>query len=648
MRKIGVGFFVGLIGLGLLSFGGEWVREAWAQARTVLYKDFQQTVSTSHIFSPSVAATPPFTVIGNGVGIPASGLAPDIVGSSTVVGLGAATTVGKTRRLSDGGAIGAVALADGTNWRCGEEKSQKMAIVTCPPYNAKGDGVTDDSAALIAAIGEGNKTVLIPPGTFIATGLIFKSGLTIRGAGVGATILKLPNAVVAQAMFASFEVTPLTDVEVGHLTIDGNGANQVVPSFAVLGTNGIQRLWLHNLYIKDSVEYCIGMEGGTHTDVKISDLVIENCRRDGIDIKNEDNASQRIEITNVSVSNPGATLGPNPGLAGSVCFDQGGSVRLSNISCVGLTGNSTGVNFRRHQVTGTGCEVAFCEGGEASSLTNFYISGDGVSLTSVGVRLRDAFIQVSNGHIKNVAIGVHIESDGIGDARQATVSNVAVLNSKGLGGFVVEAAGQFSSITNCVSQGNDGSGFYVNTRDVRLLGNIAGASIANGIFLTSEADYTKVIGNTILASTGSGILVSAETTNVAIIGNNSTTNLRYGIELVALASSVVITGNSFVSNTLGAVLDNGTLTRIQGNSGVTTANSGGATINSGTTSAVVTHGLSFTPFTADTTVTLAEDPTNTVGAVWVDTITSTQFTVRVENDPGASNLTFGWRALVKQ
>ena len=45
-------------------------------------------------------------------------------------------------------------------------------------------------------------------------------------------------------------------------------------------------------------------------------------------------------------------------------------------------------------------------------------------------------------------------------------------------------------------------------------------------------------------------------------------------------------------------------------------------------------------------VTLAENPTNTPGAIWVDTITSTQFNVNCENDPGASNLDFGWRAVV--
>jgi hypothetical protein len=81
-------------------------------------------------------------------------------------------------------------------------------------------------------------------------------------------------------------------------------------------------------------------------------------------------------------------------------------------------------------------------------------------------------------------------------------------------------------------------------------------------------------------------------------------------------------------------------------SGTYLYNTGTGSIASGTTSDVITHGLSATPAVADIAITLAENPTNTPGAIWVDTITATQFTVNCENDPGASNLDFGWHAAV--
>lgn len=81
-------------------------------------------------------------------------------------------------------------------------------------------------------------------------------------------------------------------------------------------------------------------------------------------------------------------------------------------------------------------------------------------------------------------------------------------------------------------------------------------------------------------------------------------------------------------------------------SGVVLENSGTATVVSGNTSIAVTHGLSVTPTVDDISIAFNEQGTNDYGRWWVDTITSTQFTLNVSADPGASNLTFGWRARV--
>jgi len=71
--------------------------------------------------------------------------------------------------------------------------------------------------------------------------------------------------------------------------------------------------------------------------------------------------------------------------------------------------------------------------------------------------------------------------------------------------------------------------------------------------------------------------------------------------------------------------------------------SGTGSITSGGTTDVITHGLGLTPNVEDITITLNENPSNTPGAIWVDTIGATQFTVNCENNPGASNLDFGWK-----
>lgn len=74
-----------------------------------------------------------------------------------------------------------------------------------------------------------------------------------------------------------------------------------------------------------------------------------------------------------------------------------------------------------------------------------------------------------------------------------------------------------------------------------------------------------------------------------------------------------------------------------------TRNSGSDSIANGTTSKVVAHGLVVTPSAEHFTITGKENPTNSVGTVWVDTIGAANFTVNVENNPGASGWDFGWK-----
>ena len=71
--------------------------------------------------------------------------------------------------------------------------------------------------------------------------------------------------------------------------------------------------------------------------------------------------------------------------------------------------------------------------------------------------------------------------------------------------------------------------------------------------------------------------------------------------------------------------------------------SGTGTIANATTSVNVTHGCGYTPTIDQITITLAENPTNDPGIIWIDTIGATTFKVNCRADPGASNLDFGWK-----
>lgn len=60
-------------------------------------------------------------------------------------------------------------------------------------FGAKGDGITDDTAAFVAAFGEGHVTVFAPQGTYRVRGLKVPSHTTFRGAGIDRTIIKLTD-----------------------------------------------------------------------------------------------------------------------------------------------------------------------------------------------------------------------------------------------------------------------------------------------------------------------------------------------------------------------------------------------------------------------------------------------------------------------
>lgn len=134
--------------------------------------------------------------------------------------LPAAGTIGRMVILSDGGALGALVIDDGTNWTCTTAKAQKIFVVTCPPYNATGDGSTNDRAALSAAdtAATSTGTLVLPKGTYKIS-----SNLTLNAA------LSFANGAVL-APDASVVVTILGDVQAGSTRIFSVGSGTI--SFA--------------------------------------------------------------------------------------------------------------------------------------------------------------------------------------------------------------------------------------------------------------------------------------------------------------------------------------------------------------------------------------------------------------------------------
>jgi len=110
---------------------------------------------------------------------------------------------------------------------------------------------------------------------------------------------------------------------------------------------------------------------------------------------------------------------------------------------------------------------------------------------------------------------------------------------------------------------------------------------------------------------------------------------------LALSITGNLNKNHVINNRLsGDVSISGNDNIVKLNSHYVTENGGTATISNGNTSIVVSHGCDYTPSAEDIDV----HPIESLGSAsfwWVDTITSTQFTIHVNADPG-QDVDFKW------
>lgn len=140
-----------------------------------------------------------------------------------------------------GGASTFAALADHTH------PIDAQRVYNVKAFGAKGDGATDDRAAIQAALdaayAAGGGTVFVPEGTYrLAYGVRVRSRVHLVGAGRGLTTLKLvdgatySDAVLTYYLGHLVSLFNCTGARLARLTLDGNRANQpqfVASQFAV-------------------------------------------------------------------------------------------------------------------------------------------------------------------------------------------------------------------------------------------------------------------------------------------------------------------------------------------------------------------------------------------------------------------------------
>lgn len=145
--------------------------------------------------------------------------------------------------------------------------------VNVKSFGAMGDGVTNDSSAIQAAIAAaGAGTVYFPKGTYIvnAGALVPTSGSAWIGGGIGVATIKLrdgQNGILINLAASS-------EVQLSNLTLDGNRTGAVSTSLVKL--SGSSRIRLENLRLSNATHHCILYSGSNF------DIFVRSCQMDGM------------------------------------------------------------------------------------------------------------------------------------------------------------------------------------------------------------------------------------------------------------------------------------------------------------------------------------------------------------------------------
>ena len=139
-------------------------------------------------------------------------------------------------------------------------KLRDIVNVKDPQFGAKGDGVTDDTAAIQAALDAvytaGGGRVYLPPGTYIVTQIQLRDDVELFGESRGSTTLKLKASANTDIIIKHASDTGL-NVGLRHLTVNGNQSNNT--------QGGV---------------YWSGSSGNRGPTITIEDVLVTQCRDD--------------------------------------------------------------------------------------------------------------------------------------------------------------------------------------------------------------------------------------------------------------------------------------------------------------------------------------------------------------------------------
>ena len=450
--------------------------------------------------------------------------------------------------------------------------------VSVKDFGATGNGSTDDTAAIQAALNSGALSIYVPSGTYrVTTTINITRPVTFYGDG-------LANTIFSQATnFDVFYIYNGSGVMLG-VNMFNFGITNTQSRVNVTSGAGIK---LYKVYYSQFSNITI-----TNTYIGIDSTQSNVTKYNGVNVTNFNYVGYWFHggfnfdsyISNCAIS--GGSAGFSSVYLQDMCDELTFYSVIMNVSQYNLYTDATayGVNLRPEF-----CRFFAC---------SFDSSTDGVFLRRcVDMTFDGCFFGNRPGN-------------GLQIGTTAATENVVFLGC---------------TFFNCGSSGALLGEFAQNTvfDNCNFIGNsTAVANAANGL--------------TVAANTTNFTVTNCNFRN----GWGSLGSQNYGLTLLGTNDKYVIAGNNFGTNGTGSMLGvtNGSDKNVYNNIGFLTKNSGTAVILNTTTSIVVTHGLAAQPRVQDIIITPKLLPTV---SVYVSALSATTFTISAAGAVGADT-SFNW------
>lgn len=374
--------------------------------------------------------------------------------------------------------------------RAAQDRSAE--IIDVKDYGAKGDGSTNDTAAVAAAFAAAaaGGEIWFPAGNYVLASAISQSvtgSVTVRGSGPGVSVISCASNGIAISLATGQNAT------VRDLSIVSTAAGLANTGLSITAPDQSAQVWLENLRLRGNT----GGTTGWQTSINIVGCGVPRIRG----------------ITVLTVNGPGTGL--------------------SGATCIAISGVSSALNSDNYQISD--CQL---QGGLYGLYIGNYV--EGVLLTNVVILGNDYAVYASNNgnmleftncHINPGVCGVYANAWGF-----ISIVSTFFLRFRATGnwtGIDLEASGQVA-ICAC--------NFY---------GNNTGTEI--GILVNNAVNTPVTItGNTFIRLGTAAVRLSGTTATAMVVGNNAG-SMHAGSVLVNDTTGNA--SNQAVANSINSVPD---------------------------------------------------------------------------------------------